>query len=203
MGRDHKLFTVQIRNKKIFHKSLTVSREKRPQDELPGIYFFSPTKPHLFLLGPDCNFLNFVTSDLFYICTCFRCKIFRSCYYRMREWENCQGGEASEHVAHISCECHILRPSWMGLWATCPSVKCPCPWQGVGTWWSLNSLPTQTFLWFWFCNVPQSLLVTFHSKTAPLPSFSLIRKQDSAIPNTVLLGFQGRSAQVQGFQVAY
>ena len=28
------------------------------------------------------------------------------------------------------------------------SGRCPCPWQGVGTRWSLRSLLTQTILWF-------------------------------------------------------
>jgi len=34
------------------------------------------------------------------------------------------------------------------LWATWSSGRCPCSWQGVGTRWSLRSLPTQTILWF-------------------------------------------------------
>ena len=38
---------------------------------------------------------------------------------------------------------------WMGLWATWSSGRCPCPWQGLGTRWSLKSLPTQPILWFY------------------------------------------------------
>uniref|UniRef100_A0A8B9CPG3 AT-hook containing transcription factor 1 n=1 Tax=Anser brachyrhynchus TaxID=132585 RepID=A0A8B9CPG3_9AVES len=34
----------------------------------------------------------------------------------------------------------------MGLWAAWSGGRCPRPWQGVGTRWSLRSLPTQTIL---------------------------------------------------------
>jgi len=41
----------------------------------------------------------------------------------------------------------------MGPWATWASTRSggwwPCLWQGIGTWWSLESLPTQAILWFW------------------------------------------------------
>lgn len=81
--------------------------EETPQWAPRIFIFFFPAKPHLLLLGPDftCDFFDFVTSGLLCICTLgFRCKIFRSCNYRMGEGENFDG-EAL--VAHISCECHI------------------------------------------------------------------------------------------------
>jgi len=34
------------------------------------------------------------------------------------------------------------RPGWMGPWAAWAGRWQPCPWQGVGTEWSLRSLPT-------------------------------------------------------------
>lgn len=38
-----------------------------------------------------------------------------------------------------------MKPAWKFL------ESVPCPWQGVGTTWSLKSLPTQTTLWFYDC----------------------------------------------------
>lgn len=38
----------------------------------------------------------------------------------------------------------------MGIWTTCSSGRCSCPWQGVAARWTLWSLPTQTFLCFWY-----------------------------------------------------
>lgn len=35
------------------------------------------------------------------------------------------------------------------LWEKKGRSKIPCPWQGVGTQWSLRPIPTQTFLWFY------------------------------------------------------
>jgi len=43
----------------------------------------------------------------------------------------------------------ISRPGWMELWATWSSGRCPCSWLGVGTRWSIRSLPTLTILWFY------------------------------------------------------
>lgn len=40
------------------------------------------------------------------------------------------------------------RPRWLGLWASCSPERCPCPWQGAGTRWSIRSVPTQAILWF-------------------------------------------------------
>lgn len=49
----------KLETRQFFHKPLDISRQKRPQEKLPGFFFFFPTKPHLLLLGPDftCDFL--------------------------------------------------------------------------------------------------------------------------------------------------
>lgn len=55
----------------------------------------------------------------------------------------------------LCCLCGYLHPttSWLRLWASCPTGRCPCPRQGVGTGCSLRSLPTQTTLGFSFPDV--------------------------------------------------
>lgn len=49
-----------------------------------------------------------------------------------------------ETVAAHSWKCS--RPGWRGFWAT---WSCEKPWQGAGKCWSLRSIPTQTFFWFY------------------------------------------------------
>ena len=44
---------------------------------------------------------------------------------------------------------HYSRPGWMGLWVTWSGGRCPYLQQGVGTWWSETSFPTQTILGFY------------------------------------------------------
>ena len=51
-----------------------------------------------------------------------------------------------EAVAAPPWQCS--RPGWTGLWETWSDGRCPCSWHGVGTGWSIRSLPTQTILWF-------------------------------------------------------
>jgi len=65
-------------------------------------------------------------------------------------------GEALEQLARRGFGYPILRhlsPGWMGSWAvwfsTWTSSWQVGLWQGVGTWWSLRSLPVQGILWFY------------------------------------------------------
>ena len=52
------------------------------------------------------------------------------------------------------------RPVWMVFWAAWSGGGQPCLWQGVGTRWSLRSLPTQAILWFY-----NSLILSFSDST--------------------------------------
>lgn len=59
-------------------------------------------------------------------------------------------GKALDQVVQRNYGCptgwRLSRPHWMGHWATSCSESCTCLWQGVGTQWSLKSLPTQNGL---------------------------------------------------------
>ena len=58
-----------------------------------------------------------------------------------------------------------LRPGWMRPWAVWSSivlnlaVGSPLCGSGVGSWWSLRSLPTQTILWFCDSTITSSVLL--------------------------------------------
>ena len=65
------------------------------------------------------------------------------------------------------------RPGWPGFWATWCSGRYPCTRQGIGTRWSISSLPTQTIQWFYdsmiLCVLPvlsmSHLLYSIHSNS--------------------------------------
>ena len=69
-------------------------------------------------------------------------------------------------------------PGWMGLWASWSSGRCPCPWQGVGTRWSLRSLLTQTILW-----VYDSMILWFYGAWGQSYAPCSVRVWTSSFPH--------------------
>mgnify|MGYP001855195748 CR=1 FL=1 len=61
----------------------------------------------------------------------------------VKHWHSCPGKLWVPHP------CRHSRPDWMGSWAAQSGGGQPCSRQGVGTRWSLRSLPAQAFLRFY------------------------------------------------------
>jgi len=65
----------------------------------------------------------------------------------------CGGSEVLEQVSQRKCVCTILgcapgQAEW-GCEQPDPVKAIWAPWQGIGTRWSLRSIPSQTTLWFY------------------------------------------------------